>query len=262
MLRWTLLLYLLCIALPARAEIRLPEFTAYYDLYRGVIHFGQTRRTLSHNDDGSFTYESETRPNKVFSLLARGHIIERSRWIVHENRVRPLEYSYLRSDGQTERDVTLNFDWDKFLVTNTINNDPWQMPIPGNALDKLIYQIALMVDLQQGLTEFNYEIADGGKLKQYTIQALGEAHIDTPLGRLKTIKVQRVGDKRNTTMWCAPRLNYLPVRIEQEEENGRRIKAQLSLIKGLTVQLENEQDAAPTELSTGDATQPGHPDAE
>ena len=67
----------------------------------------------------------------------------------------------------------------------------------------------------------------GGELREYHLQTLGEEEISTPAGRFRTIKVQRTqtGGKYTVTLWCAPELDYFPVRIDR----AKRGRAQGSL---------------------------------
>ena len=60
---------------------------------------------------------------------------------------------------------------------------------------------------------------DYKKMKEYYFEIMGEERVYTSLGSFKTIKVQhkRYKKEKNITLWCAPELNYLPVKIIQEE---------------------------------------------
>jgi len=56
-------------------------------------------------------------------------------------------YFYERYGGRHNRQVKLIFNWKKLKVTNIINNDLWQMKVPEDTIDKLLYQLILMSDL-------------------------------------------------------------------------------------------------------------------
>ena len=108
-------------------------------------------------------------------------------------------------------------------VSNTVEGHTWEMEIPQNALDKLVVQIAVMMDLAAGKKELVYDIADGGKLKEYRFAVVGKENIRVPAGEFEVLKIERIrkDNDRTTYLWCAPSLNYLPVRIEQiEHEDG------------------------------------------
>lgn len=56
-----------------------------------------------------------------------------------------------------------------------------------------------------------------GEIRDYKLETLSEEQITTPAGTFKTIKVQRTqaGGKYTVTLWCAPALDYFPVRIDR-----------------------------------------------
>ena len=58
-----------------------------------------------------------------------------------------------------------------------------------------------------------------GEIREYRLETLGEEEMSTPAGHFKTIKVQRTqtGGKYTVTLWCAPELDYFPVRIDRHK---------------------------------------------
>ncbi|MFC1750975.1 DUF3108 domain-containing protein, partial [Pseudomonadota bacterium] len=202
------------------AEVGLPnQFDVTYTLTKGPLTLGEMTRSLTPNGDGSFVYESHSKPIGYARWFTKQTLVERSTWIYHNSSLRPLDYRYDRSGGGKERHVKLDFDWEKGRVTNHINNDPWKMDIPENAMDKLLYHLALMHDLQIGKEKLHYQVADGGSLKNYEFEILGWETIKTDNGVFETIKLKRPG-RRETILWCAAELNFVPVRIEQQDKHG------------------------------------------
>lgn len=206
------------------------EFTVWYRASKGFFS-GETIVSLKADKNNRYVYESITKATGLMSLLA-GEIHEKSVWEYANGKIRPLRYSYNRSTSK-KRNAELTFDWNKKIVTNSIDSKPWKMAIKPDTLDKFVYQLVLMNDLQQGeKKEFNYSIADGGKLKEYKISIMGEEKIETNLGEFNTIKVVRVRGKRTTTMWCAKKLGYLPVRIHQKKKGGGEHTANIYKLEG------------------------------
>ena len=219
------------IAVPLQAAGPSPQpFTAVYVLKKGPITFGETRREVLVDGEGNHIFESVTRPRSVGKLLTSGQVVERSRWIVQGQGLVPLEYSYFNSGSKKNRDVHLSFDWRTRVITNTINGDPWRMPLEDGTLDRLLYQLQLMLDLEAGKTDISYPIADGGKIKTYALEMQGQEKIRTPLGSFDTLRLRLVRGKRTTTIWCAASLNFLPVRIEQRKEDEGPINAVLESV--------------------------------
>ncbi len=215
-----------------QAQTTLPEsFSVTYVLTKGPLSLAEMTRKLYKNDAGHYVYESFSKPIGYARWFTDSTLLEKSEWIYHEQHLRPLEYSYDRQSSKKERHVKLTFDWDKMRVTNNINNDPWSMAIPAGTLDKLLYHLAVMYDLGRGDQSLTYQVADGGTLKTYQFHKLGEETIETPLGRFETVKLARPGS-RDTILWCAKALNYLPVRIMQEED-GSKLTLKLKSFSGL-----------------------------
>jgi hypothetical protein len=229
-------LMLLCSSAVIRgaAQIPLPLFNAEYSLKRNGIVLGISTRSLNTAPNGTFIYASTTHATGLIAWFVRDRIDEHSKWSFDGTYIRPLEYVYNRYGGSKTRRVKLDFDWQRHTVTNTIDGDPWRMEIPDHTQDKLVYQLSIMYDLLNGKKELAYKIADGGKLKDYAFEIQGEETLNTELGRIKTVRIQRIGDKRDTTVWCAPQYSYLPVRLEQQDTDGSELTMQITSVRGMT----------------------------
>ena len=217
----------------AFASPEVADFKATYRLARNGFNVGEMKRSLQASGNGTYIFESYSAATGFISLFVGDKIVERSTWVFVNDQPQPVRYTYNRKGGREERHIKLTFDWNEGIVTNTINNDPWKMHIPPQTQDKLLYQLTLMIDLKAGKEKIHYEIADGGKLKDYEFITLGEEQIDTPLGKLDTIKIMRTEDIRKTTIWCAKTLDYLPVRIQQVDKDKARLVMMIHDVSGL-----------------------------
>lgn len=95
------------------------------------------------------------------------------------------------------------------------------MEIPERSLDKLSYQLQIRSDLINNRTLQKYPIADGGTLKAYDFELIGEEQLDTPAGKFDTLVIRRLreNDKdRNTTFWLAKDWDYLVVKSQQDDD--------------------------------------------
>ncbi len=148
---------------------------------------------------------------------------EQSTGLIKDGKIQPQNYTYLQiRNNKARRNVKISFDWQENEVTNhhIHKNSKWSMPIPLQTIDKLSYQLSLMLKLAANPDRhFNFSVADGGKLKKYQFEIVGEERVYTSLGSYKALKIQHTRYKKdkNITLWCAPELNYLPVKIIQEE---------------------------------------------
>ena len=229
---------------PGGAETDTPPvlgpFSVDYTFSNSGIDLVKMKRTLHRNQDGLYVMDSSSKAINFLAWFDDGHIVETSTWQFVDGDPRPLRYEYVRT-GRKQRHVELDFDWHHGVVTNTINDDPWQMKIPPGTQDKLLYQLKMMLDLKADRETLAYEVADGGKLKTLLFRRLGEETIKLPIGKLETVKLRHKTSKRTTTVWCAPAYDYLPVRIEHIDKEGRKILMEASGVTGLPFKSEERE---------------------
>ena len=212
-----------------------PPFQADYTIRMKGAAIAKMTRKFSHEDSGKYQYHSETRTTGLVSLFRKDHIIENSKWQLQSDNLIPIEYFYDHSGGKKDRKVNIYFDWEKNRITNSIDGSSWKMPTSPNVMDKLLYQLAIMYDLKAGKDSLQYTVADGGKTKLYNFEFLGEETIQTPLGDLLTVKLERhkPNSRRKSTLWCAKDLNYLPIKVENIEKDGKITVALIKSLKGI-----------------------------
>lgn len=207
----------------------LPDFEAIYKVKRGGLRIGTTSIALTTASDNRYLYETRSTPTRLVSWFLAERLHETSRGTLNAAGVRPDEYRYQRSGGSRDRTVDLIFDWQDMTVENRVGDSNWKMQIPSGTLDKLVSQVAMMLALQQGQTDIVFNIADGGKLKEYRFRQVGRETLELPAGTFETVKITKLrkNRKRETYIWCAPALNYLPVRIWQREKDGSEYQSDL-----------------------------------
>lgn len=225
-------LLLFSLAFLSHASLPQPFKATYKAKYRGISVTAV--RTMEVLKDGSYLYSFV-----ADSLIADLKETSQFRWSDSINII-PLRYTYERSVFGRDRSAEIIFDWDKNRVTNNVEGKPWHMSIPLNTLDKLSYQLQLRADLINGKALSEYDVADGGKLKKYGFEVIGEESLKTRAGRFEVVKVRRLreeDEERQTVIWFAKNWDYLVVRLQQEEDdksyeidlvsatvNGREVK--------------------------------------
>lgn len=227
---------LLLMSLSIAAQ-ELPDFSANYLVKLNGIQAGELKQRLSSRIDGSRQFTSATQAKGVFAFFKPDLIEETSIWQIVDDAIQPQSYFYQRSGGKKDKYLKLDFDWKSQQLYIDDKKHPWVLDLEPGTLDKLVYQLALMIELSADKKQYNYRIADGGKLKAYTIEVITEELIKTPLGKINTIKLKRLRDEtsqRQTVLWCAPALNYLPVKLEHTEKDGTIFTAILRQLKGIS----------------------------
>ncbi|KAB7623205.1 DUF3108 domain-containing protein [Alkalilimnicola sp. S0819] len=226
------LLLICALTSPAGADAP-PAFHAVYEVSRGGFTLGRAEVNFQRLGARRYHYHSLTQPTGLAALFFRAEVEESSHGLLTEQGPKPLRYEYIRR-GRDARHAVLRFDWEQGEVVNDIGERPWRMPIPPDALDRLVSPLQLMHDLRQGERELVYPIADGGKLKTYRLRIDGEEMRETAVGTFRTLRVVRVEDSdKRTTLWCAPELGYLAVHMEQQEEGESTVRLSLRRLDGL-----------------------------
>ncbi|HEX9583886.1 MAG TPA: DUF3108 domain-containing protein [Gammaproteobacteria bacterium] len=219
----------------AASPAGLPEpFIARFSLSAHGAKIGETEWSVRALTTGLYAYESRSNAAGVLALISDEEIVERSEWRFDEGLLRPVYYSYKRSGGKKDRNISVAFDWQNMQARNTAKGRAWNMPVPDGTLDKLSYVLVLMGDLAAEKTNLEYLVADGGKLKTYKLRIEGVERLETALGALDTVRVRRLrtSEDRETLLWCARELNYLPVKIEHKERDGTLLMRIMS-VEGL-----------------------------
>ncbi|MGB5540934.1 MAG: DUF3108 domain-containing protein [Gammaproteobacteria bacterium] len=223
---------LLAVTLPAagvQASVVMPAFKASYELSRGSMKIGNSTIELSTGANGSYTYKARSWPVRWVAWFLKDKLYETSRGKITAAGIRPDTYTYQRTGGRKEREANLTFNWKDMRVQNDVEDSKWEMDIPAGTLDKLVSQLGMMHALASGDTDITFNIADGGKLKEYRFKVVGEETLETPAGMFETVKITRLREdnKRETFIWCAPSLHYLPVRIWQREKDDAEYQSDL-----------------------------------
>ncbi|MBL1319952.1 MAG: DUF3108 domain-containing protein [Methylophaga sp.] len=227
----------------------IPDFSANYKVRLNGLSAGELKRALTTNDDGTRTFKSQSQAKGIFAFFKPDLIEETSIWMKKGNNIYPQSYLYQRTGGKKDKYLSLDFDRNNQRINIDNKKQTWSLEAKPNSLDKLSYQLALMLDLEQQKKEFSYQIVDKGKFKTYDIIILGTEIISTPLGKIETIKLKRKRSsekRRQTTLWCAPALNYLPVKIEHIEKDGTNFTAELRRLKGFDTASAFEKKVATT----------------
>ncbi len=233
--RFFIIVVFLCSPLFGYAQ-PIPDFSANYLVRLNGLSAGELKRVLTTAEDGKRTFHSQSQAKGIFAFFKPDLVEETSIITLEDQKIHSQSYLYKRTGGKKDKYLSIKFDWKSQQINIDNKKQTWSLPAQEHTLDKLNYQLALMLDLKQQNNELNYHIIDGSKLKTYDISIVETETIDTPLGKIATVKLQRQRDgknKRQTTLWCAPKLNYLPVKIEHIEKDGTKFTAVLRRLKGM-----------------------------
>lgn len=191
------------------AELPVGYQATYKTSYNGIPI--TTSRRLTRNGD-----------NYVLSMLARnfvGTISEEERFVITGGGdIEPRSYAYKRNIfGQKRKETT---DFANGTAVNVYKETTVKLPVDDSILGPMSYQFQMRQDLMNGKEDFSYRVVSRNHIKDYRYQIIDREQLDTPLGRLDTVVIERVRDdsERETYLWLASNLDYLPVKLVQKED--------------------------------------------
>lgn len=228
---WLLMLLFLSPAVATDSQ-PYPEFTAVYGANINGIQMAEASFSLRRLDNGDYVYQRKVTSVGVASLFGKKVSTATSRWRFTNNWIQVLEFQSSNEDGDADDNLHLIFNWETVHVENVSTADPWQTKMPEGTLDKLVMQLALLFELRDGVTEFQYPVAHQGRIKQYRFKQVGEEKIELPMGEYNALVVERLDEDRDTTrIWSVPELNYFPVRYLKRKKSGAETELSLRELK-------------------------------
>ncbi|MEO8313182.1 MAG: DUF3108 domain-containing protein [Pseudomonadota bacterium] len=199
-----------------------PFLASYVVNYRG-LQAGTSTLELRSEGEGKFNYSSRSNARGLFRLVVGHEISQVSVLEIASTIVRPLRYTGDDGSTATDRDISLDFNWQTGRVSGVDEDSPVDLPLQIGVQDVMSAQVALMWDALRGETPKPYFLADKTELKSYTTLFQGNERLMTALGELDTVVYvsRRMGAKHSLRVWLAPSLGYIPVQAEQLRETRR-----------------------------------------
>lgn len=220
----------------------LQDFTAKYKLYHNELYVGDSTRKLTTNKN-LLTFTAATETAGLAALFLSVSINEISQLQFKNKQLHFTSYEY--DEKNKGHDKHYQFYLDKpqqFYNSYTKKN----YPAAKNLQDILGFSIATMLDLKTGQREIKYTIAEKDSLKTYTLKFIKEEKLATNNGYIKTLKMEHYNAQKGHrfTFWCAPEMEFLPVRIRNINHKGDENLFNLSHYnnKAIYLNLEDEEE--------------------
>lgn len=188
-------------------------------LYDVDAPFGQRALSLSlvRRDGDGFVYETYSRGLGLARLVIASDALESTRFILDEDgMVRPRGYMCRSCDGRKDGLIEIAYDLDAGLAVFSEEEELLEFETDARAMDRKSWEIQTMLDIAAGRPMDVEPTLEGGKLKLYMGEKLGEEMLGTRAGELETVKYrrQREGSDNFQYLWYARELGWLPARWE------------------------------------------------
>ncbi|MCC7464098.1 MAG: DUF3108 domain-containing protein [Gammaproteobacteria bacterium] len=210
-----------CTGAAAGAQQLLPFSARYSFAWRGMT-VGESTLRLERDAGDRWKYTASTSPRGFARLLRSRPVVNETLMQQTASGLRPLHYRAEDGSDSTERDLTLDFDWEHGRVTGQAGERSIDMNVPEGTQDDLSVQVALMYQLLAGRIPESFRVFDERGVREYRYIHEGSATLATPFGQVTTevYRSQRDGSPRATRFWCAPGYGYLPMRVEQRRKGA------------------------------------------
>ena len=224
-MRRALLLACALFALPFAQAADLQPFSASYTAdWKQLPMSGTASRSLTKEANG--VWKLSFKASMMIASLS-----EESTLTLDKGTLLPQSYHFERGGLGKAKKADLDFDWANKLVTGTDRGDAVKIPLNRGMVDKSTYQLALQHDVAAGKKSMSYQVVDDGEVDTYDFRVLGSEKVETKAGQIDAIKVERVRDptqsKRITVLWFAKDWDYLLVRLQQVETDGKEYNIML-----------------------------------
>lgn len=212
---------------PAPVALR-PHVVTFAVAFKG-LGAGTIELRLTREGSNLWRYETRPQPSMLARMIVSASSIERGTFAIGPDGVEPRDYSL--DDGTPKRtrdEVSLDYDRSAGRVRGFARGEPLDLPLVPRLQDPLSIRAALLNDLLAGREPGEYPMVDGRHVETFVYRKVGPAKLKTALGELDTVvytSSRKGADARAKTWkyWYAPSLGWLPVRIEQRDQDGPRL---------------------------------------
>lgn len=198
------------------------HLTITFSLFKGAD--GMKVGRVIHNweiKDGRYLISSVAEATGAFAMLTNELVVQNSQGRITASGLAPE--SYWEQRGQKpDRTFNAQFDYENKTLTYGRLSQPATVPLLPGAQDQLsfIYQLGLQAPFS-GTVQF--PMTTGRKLRSYSCEVVGEAHIATGVGELRTLHIAKIrkqpGDD-GVEIWLAADHQYLPVKVRFTNSDG------------------------------------------
>ncbi|MCW8983118.1 MAG: DUF3108 domain-containing protein [Gammaproteobacteria bacterium] len=199
------------------------SYSAVYKLQADGMSLGKLERSLQQSADGEYILKSRSYTTGFWKLFVDDTVSEESHFTMAESKVVPKSYHYKKTKKGRLIEERVEFNTAGGEILSSSKDGVQSFPLTGDESDKLLYQYRIRAHLRDGESRnenLNFAVVDRTQLRSYQFEVGQIEEIETSMGRLEVIKVERINEvKRKTTLWFAPSLDYLPVKIVQDADD-------------------------------------------
>ncbi len=215
-------LFLLANSATAQSQCALP-FDASFQVTRNGSELGEASMRVGPGTNGQWILTTQTRGTKGMAAFAGLEIYERSLFSQRNGKLETLQYDYTQSSRVNSRKLSIRVNPTTKKVDVDDRGKLRQLDHQDGAIDRHLVSLQLMCEMQRNnKKDIRLPVISRSSISEQLYRVVGDESLDTNLGRINTVKIERIrdnGDNRQTTIWLDKSRRYMPVRIEQIDED-------------------------------------------
>lgn len=221
---------------PAVVTADWQAYEARYAVYRNGKLAGKADFTVEKTEDGEWRIRSDAAGTHGMARLLRARDFEEAVGRLRDGRFWPQRFVHRTTVAGIDDEWTADFDWSKGEVRIAEGRERRTLDIDGYALDGLSLKVEMQRRLRSsgdGLSdeELLFHLVDDDEIKRQQFRLLETERLETSLGCLDTVPVERVrssDSKRYTRAWHAPTLDFVTVRLEHGKIGGNHMEMRIT----------------------------------
>ncbi|MDQ7017052.1 MAG: DUF3108 domain-containing protein [Gammaproteobacteria bacterium] len=221
-------------------ELNLPPFEMRYELGNDLLIAAESVISLKTDAQHHWLYQSHTTATGLAALLNLDPIHELSELEWHDGKLRSLHYQ----SNQKDKESSSDFNWQTQTLNIIKQDKTTHLPLKEDTYDHTSSLLLLSQAAHNpAFQTLEVSVNEQGTARILTFTLEAQERIRTPYGRYDSLKIRqtRTPGSQIGLIWLAPKLHYLPIRIEQHNKGKLVARMELTAFKRLP---------APTEEST------------
>jgi len=199
----------------ANLEPFIAEYEATWDAGWFPITIS-AKRQLTQEDNGQWKLTFE-----AYSSVA--DLSEMSYFTVANETLLPSQYRYKTSGFLSKKLRNLEIDWEKRTAFLPYLKKQADYVVPDGLQDNISYIEQMRLDLMNGKSEFNYQIAYKDRIKTYQFKVAKSFKKKTNQGEIQVVEVHQMNHKHKkefTKVWLSQDHDYLLLKLHMRDRHG------------------------------------------
>ena len=205
------------------------QYTAVYNAKLKQAD-GVLTTQLEKNGD-LYSFELITEATGFWKAIIKGSIIERSTFAIENDQLKTYDYHLIDTIRKKSRESDAVFNWNNSIITGYYKDREINIALEDKTLSRIVLQLQIMYNQEKQIVSNDYQVLDKDALKNVNIIS---EHLFTetsvPFGTFQTIKIshQSEDSERLNSLWLAPELNFIPIKISQSINGKTNFEANLT----------------------------------